>query len=67
MATRGVEHERDAGEPGGFREGERSGVRADRLTGEDLADLLDGVRMEEESHLIRLRALLSGLGRRGGE
>ena len=67
MATRGVEYERAAGEPGGFREGERSGVRADRLTGEDLAVLLDGMRMEEESHLMRLRALLSGLAGREGE
>jgi hypothetical protein len=61
VATQGSERERDILNPAALQNGEAIGLRVDRLSREELAFLLDGMRLEEEGHLRRLRAMQSGL------
>jgi hypothetical protein len=56
-----LERERDRAALAGYEAGERGKHCADPFTGADVAILLNGMRTEEEQHLVRLRALLSGL------
>jgi hypothetical protein len=61
MNTESSERERDRAALAGYEAGERGKECAEPFTGAEVAILLNGMRTEEERHLVRLRALLSGL------
>jgi hypothetical protein len=56
-----LERERDRAALAGCETGGRGEQCPERLTDAEVAILLNGMRTEEEQHLVRLRALLSGL------